>query len=256
MTGRSIRVAGWAVCLGVWCTAQTLPTSSPAPAKPSASDDLGRDNPRSAVTGFLEACRSGDYQKASQYLDLSQLSPRYRESRGPELAKMLEGILNSDRQFNLLRLNRNPQGDLTDDPDPNREHVATVTQQNGSITLDLDHTTQEPGGPQIWLFSRDTIAALPSIQVSAPPAIERYLPTGFGLAPDSGNTAVGMAGADSAGPADGLLVASAGLATGIADEASRAAHESSAGGCHGWTRWFNPRELSCAWPSFASASRS
>jgi MscS family membrane protein len=147
-----------------------------APPQP-ASDSLGRENPRSAVTAFLEACRDQDYPKAAQYLDLRQLSSGYREKNGPELSKQLEAILNSDSQFSILRLSRNPEGDLTDDPDPNRESVATIAQNGRNLTLDLERVTLQSGGPEVWLFSSDTVAAIPGIHVSTvPTAIERYLP--------------------------------------------------------------------------------
>ncbi len=142
-----------------------------------ATDPLDRESPRSAITAFLEAARSQDYQKASQYLDLQQIPPPNRERRGPELAKQLEAILNSDNQLNPQRLSGNPQGDLTDDNDPNREHVGTITENSRQFTLDLKRETLQAGGPQVWVFSPETVAEIPNIHLSStPPAIERYLP--------------------------------------------------------------------------------
>jgi len=47
--------------------------------------------------------------------------------RGPALAQQnWKGILNSDSHFSVLRLSRDPQGDQTDDADPNREHIAAL----------------------------------------------------------------------------------------------------------------------------------
>ena len=163
--------------LFLWLTPLHAAQSKPAPPAAPAADSLGRQDPRSAVTGFLEACRNQDYQKAAQYLDLRQLSPRYRAQQGPELARKLEAILNSDARFNVLGLNRSPEGDRSDDSDPNREHAATITGNGRNMTLDLERVTIEAGGPQVWLFSRDTVAAIPSIHTpSGPSAIERFLP--------------------------------------------------------------------------------
>src|ERR1700684_57383 len=127
------------------------------------TDTLGRDNPRSAVTGFLEACGDRNYQQASQYLDLSAIAAQNRAVRGPALAQQLEGILNSDSHFSVLRLSRDPQGDQTDDADPNREHIASITMGGSPVTLDLERMALSPGGPQVWLFSRDTVAAIPKL---------------------------------------------------------------------------------------------
>src|SRR5580693_3093199 len=104
--------------------ALAAPASAQTPA--AKTDTLGRDNPRSAVTGFLEACGDRDFQRASQYLDLSAIAEQNRVQRGPALAQQLEGILNSDSHFVVLRLNRDPEGDRTDDADVNREHIATI----------------------------------------------------------------------------------------------------------------------------------
>src|SRR5579863_344791 len=92
----------------------------------STPDPLGRHNPRSAVSGFLESCSGRDYAKASQYLDLRAVPAPQRAQRGAELAKQLEAVLNADPQFSVLRLSGDAEGDLSDDSDPNRDHVATV----------------------------------------------------------------------------------------------------------------------------------
>ena len=73
---------------------------APAGAAP-ATDTLGRESPQSSVTGFLEACRSRDYDRASQYLDLNQIPAAYRQREGADLARKLEAILNSDPDFNI-----------------------------------------------------------------------------------------------------------------------------------------------------------
>jgi MscS family membrane protein len=161
-------LVGLAVAAGAQIQAQT-----PA-AKP---DPLGREDPRSAVTGFLLSCRNQDYQRASNYLDLRHLSEQNLASRGPILARDLEAILNSAPNFNVLRLSRNPEGDLSDDSDPAREHVVNLTQRGGTFTLDLERVSLQTGSPAIWLFSSDTVAAIPQLTPSAaPPAIAHYLP--------------------------------------------------------------------------------
>src|ERR1700733_11612681 len=145
-----------------------------APATPS-TDPLGRENPRSTVTGFLEACRNLDYQKASQYLDLQQLSATDRGKKGPQLARQLEAILNSDSHFSVLSLSRNSEGDLSDEAEPDREHILTIPQGGHNLTLDLARVTLN--GVHVWLFSNDTVAAIPRIHISTVPStIERYLP--------------------------------------------------------------------------------
>jgi MscS family membrane protein len=166
---------GLALALAALGSAQT-------PASPKI-DTLGRDNPRSAVTGFLEACSDQDYAKASQYLDLHAISAQTRTERGPKLAKQLEAILNSDSHFSVLMLSRDPQGDRTDDADANREHIATVSLGAVPVTLQMERTAMGPGGPQIWIFSADTVTAIPKLALSAtPPVFIKYLPPFFSSA--------------------------------------------------------------------------
>jgi len=155
-----------------------LPALSLAAQTPAAKPDaLGRDNPRSAVSGFLEACGARDYAKASQYLDLRTIPQKQRASRGIELARQLETVLNSDSQFSVFRLSRDPQGDLSDDSDPDRDHVATITANGKPVTLDLERLTLSSGTPPVWLFSSDTVLNVPILaQTVAPSPVARYLP--------------------------------------------------------------------------------
>ena len=44
--------------------------TAPEPTATIPEDEFGRGSPRSSVKGYLAACREGDYQKASNYLDL------------------------------------------------------------------------------------------------------------------------------------------------------------------------------------------
>ncbi|MGH9610476.1 MAG: hypothetical protein ACRD34_12475, partial [Bryobacteraceae bacterium] len=148
---------------------------SAAPPKPT--DALGRTNPRSAVTGFLQACTGSDYQKASEYLDLRNVAPSKRASQGPQLAKGLESILNSDTRFNVLRLSQDPQGNLTDDPNPNLEHVASVSRYGQTFTLELERMKPSATQPQIWLFTPATVAAIPRLRpLVTTSGIEAHLP--------------------------------------------------------------------------------
>jgi MscS family membrane protein len=169
----------WALSLSLaWaCAVSSLaqaPKTAPAGATP---DTLGRDNPRSSVTGFLEACHNRDYQKAAQYLDLKDIPARTRSERGPQLAKQLEAILNSTPSFSAVNLSQNPQGDLSSTGAPMPVRVATVTQNSQTHTLELERIAPQRGAAPIWLFSADSVAAIPSLTpASTAPYIAHYLP--------------------------------------------------------------------------------
>ena len=159
-------------------TAMILPcTSWCQKSAANTTDPLGRTNPRSAVTGFLEACHGQNYAKAAQYLNLDGIPLRERAQQGPELARELEAILNSDSQFDALRLSQSSQGNLSDDQDPNIEHVSSVTNNGESFDLELQKI-QPVNAPAIWVFSRRTVAAIPKLSPpnSTESAIEARLP--------------------------------------------------------------------------------
>lgn len=165
-----------ALALFLFCPALMLSAPPKAPAK-APTDALGRTNPRSAVTGFLQAGGRGDYRKASEYLDLRNIAPSKRTSQGPQLAKGLESILNSDSRFNVLRLSQDSQGNPNDDPNPNLERVTSVVRYGQTFTLELERVQPSADQPQIWLFTPATVAAIPRLTPSlTATGIEAHLP--------------------------------------------------------------------------------
>lgn len=121
------------------------------------ADPLGRENPRSAVTGFLAACHDHDYTKASQYLDLSAIPDRLRAQEAPKLAQQLESLLNADRQFDPLLVTQE-----ADQPTGSRETVATIKRGNKAFPLQLQSEAQT-SGPALWLFAPDTVTLVPKL---------------------------------------------------------------------------------------------
>jgi MscS family membrane protein len=138
-------------------------------------DALGRTTPRSSVTAFLEACSNQDYSRAAQYLDLRNVPDSLRASDGARLAKELEAVLNSDSHFNVFRLSDKPEGNLSDDQNPQLEHVTTINVNAHKTAIDLEQVTQ--AGSQVWLFSPSTLAAIPSLaRRDTPSSFEQRLP--------------------------------------------------------------------------------
>jgi MscS family membrane protein len=153
----------------ICCAGPPAFSQAPPPARP---DPQGRDNPRSAVAGFLEAARSGDYRRASLYLDLRQIPERNRARRGPELARELEAILNSDPRFDVSQLTRDPEGNGSD-----TARVSTVSRERQNFPINLEHTAPQTGAARIWLFASDTVVVIPRLTpATAPPWIVRFLP--------------------------------------------------------------------------------
>jgi MscS family membrane protein len=158
--------------------AALVPAASSLAQTPAATDPLGRGNPRSSVTAFLEACEEKDYGKASQYLDLDKIPASQRAQQGPRLAAQLEDILDSDGRFNALQLSQEAQGNLTDDPDPAIEQAATIRRRGQTFVLTMQRITPKTGAA-MWLFSSATVALIPELtphSTGTQAAIEARLP--------------------------------------------------------------------------------
>lgn len=160
------------ILLALICCFEPFASSQAPPL--AKQDPLGRDNPRSAVTGFLESAHDRDYGRASQYMDLRQIPEQSRAQRGPELARELEAILNSDARFNVSQLSRDPQGNSNSD----RDSITSVSRDGQMFPIDLERVSLQHGTTQVWLFASDTVALIPKLAPSStPPWILHYLPT-------------------------------------------------------------------------------
>jgi MscS family membrane protein len=142
-----------------------------------SSDPLGRDNPRSTVTAFLESCHENNYVRAAQYLDLRQVPERSRAEEGPKLARQLEAILNSDSRFSVLSLSQAPEGNLSDDANPNLDHITTITRASNTFSIDVERVVLQAGS-DVWLFTPATVSLIPTLANlnEQPSSIEARLP--------------------------------------------------------------------------------
>jgi MscS family membrane protein len=131
------------------------PTPGPIPQVPE--DPLGRTTPRGTVLGFLTAAYGHNYAVAAQYLDT-----RPRDKDAKSLAEKLIQVLDRRLPAKLNNLSNDPLGSMSDPLDSRREHVGTVQGENGSVDIYLERVDR-PNGVSIWLFSRQTLAAIPEI---------------------------------------------------------------------------------------------
>lgn len=154
--------------------AASASTAAKAPASP-APDWLGRGTPRTAMYQFLQACHSGDYAKAAQYLDLSHLSLRQQAEQGPQRARELAELLDRDPHFELEALSNAPEGNPGDQLAPDLDQLASFVVDGRPVTLTLQRVNRN--GSEIWLVSRDAVSRLPDLQsVLQRSPIERRLP--------------------------------------------------------------------------------
>lgn len=149
--------------------------------KPAASaattDPLKRNTPRSAIYAFLEACHDGNFELASQYLDLRQLSPDSRKTEGPVLAQQLGKLLDRNPSFEVSKLSNSPEGNTRDGLASNRDDLARFDLNGEAVTLHMQRVDQGAAG-QIWLVSATSVSQIPELNsVAGTNRIEKYLPS-------------------------------------------------------------------------------
>jgi MscS family membrane protein len=163
------------LCLGTlpaWAQLPSLPGLSPAGTQ-KLVDRLGRDNPRSALMGFLRVAQRAEWQIASEYLELSTAEQR---RRGPELARELREILDAGFAGDLDRISADPRGSVEEGMAEDEEDAGTLAVRQRRVSLILRSVKSEAGTP-VWLVSRRTLDHVPDLySLIGFPAVEERLP--------------------------------------------------------------------------------
>jgi MscS family membrane protein len=132
---------------------------------------LGRSTPYGTVVGFIESAKHDDFERASQYLDVT---PSNTDTS--EVARRLYIALDRNLTADLDSLSRDPDGSSPAQLNPNRYRVGIIAAKSGSLVISLDRVQQE-NGQNIWLFSPETIMRISEASGEfKPPWVERYLP--------------------------------------------------------------------------------
>ena len=148
----------------------TAPKAS-ASTENAATDHLDRLTPFGCVRGFLLAANRGDYAQAAEYLDVLTTP-----ARSQELARQLEALINYERSWRLDHLARKPEGDLEDHLSKNRDRAGHIETASGKLDIYLDRV-QRRDSPQIWLFSSETVKAVPkAYEEIGSPLVARFVP--------------------------------------------------------------------------------
>jgi MscS family membrane protein len=126
------------------------------------ADEFNRGVPRSSLKGYLKAARDGDYERASQYLDLRYLPDWIDEIKGPQLARQLKIALDKELWFDLEMVSNNPDG-FTDDGMPaNRDIIGRIKTPEKSVDILLQRIRRSEG-VYIWKISNRTVSEIPHL---------------------------------------------------------------------------------------------
>ncbi len=144
-------------------------------------DTLGRSTPRGLVEGFLNALGKEDFEKAAQYLDVSQFPERQRMAKGAALAKDLQTLLDSGGWLypgSMLSSAREGRKDDTDTEDTLSDSIGHLKGNGKEIDIKAEQKKDSDGNP-IWLISQSTLDALPTLMngsAKQTPLINEVLP--------------------------------------------------------------------------------
>ncbi len=128
---------------------------------PGPADQYGRGVPRSAMLGFLAACREGDYERAAEYLDLRRLGAKQRE-RSAVLSRQLMFVLDRKLWVEIEDLSQQPEGHAGDGLPSYRDRVGTLDSEEGPVDILLQRVPRDDG-VSIWKISSATVARIPAL---------------------------------------------------------------------------------------------
>lgn len=132
---------------------------------PMGDASLDRTTPRRAMAGFQSACASGDFTRASKYLDVRAMT---HTSEASELARELCYVVAHKTAIDAATLSDAPDGDSL--------VVTNLTVDDASVPIELAHA-HFADGVQRWVLARATVAAIPELQTAfGPRGFEERVP--------------------------------------------------------------------------------
>jgi len=124
-------------------------------ATPPAEEKAAPDSPRFAMSEFTRLTRSGDYESAANYLDLSAVDA----SDGPILAKRLRDVLDRHLFVDVEKLSPNPHGNTDSGSPPDRDELGNVPNAAGKPEPVVIVRRVDRKGAR-WVFSANTVAQI------------------------------------------------------------------------------------------------
>lgn len=126
---------------------------------PEATDPLGRSTPHGTVFGFLQSTQNGNYRQATQYL---QLSKNERAAKVDQLAHQLHDLMDSAFIGRVGVISNSPEGSDQYGIPQDYERIGVFRLHGNETNVDLVRVTNPTDG-SIWLFSSQTLAAVPDL---------------------------------------------------------------------------------------------
>lgn len=154
---------------------ETVAVAVPVTVDKGPEDALGRGTPRSSAIGFLEACATFDFEKASQYLDLRNLPEEVGEIEGRELARQLHHVLSRTVWLDDYKVSDHPEGTKGDGLPGYRDEFAVIKTLEGEEYPLWLQRVPRGDGESIWKISNRSVALIPELydEFSYPEPVEK-----------------------------------------------------------------------------------
>lgn len=137
------------------------------------ADTLGRSTPRGSVLGFLQAAQSEKYREAAKFL---QLSNDERSTQGERIARELHTLMDKVFIGRVGRISDHREGAEQRGVPQDRERIGVFRLNDAETSVDLVRVS-DPSAGDIWLFSSETLAAVPELYTQAETSeVESRLP--------------------------------------------------------------------------------
>jgi len=145
--------------------ASAQPQSSEQSAKAGEAqpvDPLDRTTPRKALVRFIDLAQKGNYELATQYLQLKVGRVRKTEAEGVELSRQLKVLLDRNWEGQLNAVSNDPSGRLDDGLPPELERAGEIRIEGNTVALLLVQVSEKNVG-KVWLISAETLRQVPEL---------------------------------------------------------------------------------------------
>ncbi len=134
------------------------------PSKPMGPEDpFNRGTPRGSMYGYLKACHDGDYERATEFLDLRRIPAGERAARGPELARQFKFVLDRTYWVEFELLSPTNDGNSDDGLPAWQDRLTRIETADGAVSLLLQRVPRDGDRVRIWKLSADTVSRIPAL---------------------------------------------------------------------------------------------
>jgi MscS family membrane protein len=135
--------------------ASPIPKLTPPPAPAVLPDPLGRETPRSTISGLIGALAEHDYDRAAQYFDQPANSNRQRVTAAAR-ARSFQSLLDNGGSLQPYAVLSNEAiGRIDDELPVDQEYVGQITVQGKKVPVLLARAEED--GRQIWRVAPATV---------------------------------------------------------------------------------------------------